>query len=99
MTEYRFHSWQPGIEARLAPPVALDAQSRLHGAALALRGFVELGCDIGAAGAHVDATDADGAKHTLLVEEVLDWLKDREQTAFVQREGLVPLLQQGEARL
>ena len=93
MTEYRFHSWPPAKEAKLAPTVALDAQSRLHGAALALRAFVELGCDIGGAGAHLDVSDPDGVKHTLLVEEVLDWLTDREQTAFVASHRLASLLQ------
>jgi hypothetical protein len=94
MTEYRFHSWPSATKGKLTPPgVTLEAPSPLHGAALALRHFIQLGCDITAPAAHIDMTDADGAKHTLLVEEVLDWLKDPQQTAFVQRERLATLLQ------
>jgi hypothetical protein len=50
------------------------------------------GCDISAPGAHVDITDPAGVKHTVLVEEVLDWLEAPEQTTFVQRERLATLL-------
>jgi hypothetical protein len=92
MTDYQFHWWQAGTKAKLTPPsLTLEAQSKLHGAALALRHFKELGCDISAPGAHLDVTDADGAKHTVLVEEVLDWVKDPEQAAFVEQ--LATLLQ------
>ena len=91
MSEYKFHSWQSGTKGKLTPSVALEAQSKLHGTALALRHFVELGYDISAPGAHVDITDADGLTHTVLVEEVLDWLKESEQAAFVQRERLAAL--------
>jgi hypothetical protein len=94
MTNYRFHWWPTGATAKLTPSIALEAQTPRHGAALALRRFVELGCDINADGAHVDVTESDGVKHTVLVEEVLDWLKDDERAAFVQRHGLAPLLQQ-----
>jgi hypothetical protein len=97
MIEYRFHWWPRGTTAKLTPSIALEAQSTRHGAALALQRFVELGCDISAAGAHVDVTDPDGVKHTLLVEEVLDWLKGHEQAAFVQSQRLAPLLQQRQA--
>jgi hypothetical protein len=96
MTEYQFHSWPAGTKGKLMPSVMLEAKSKLHGAALALRYFVELGCDISAAGAHVDMTDREGVKHTLLVEEVLDWLKNHDQTTFVQHERLAPLLQEGQ---
>jgi hypothetical protein len=94
MSEYRFHWWPSGTGAKLTPSVTLEAPSTRHGAALALQHFVELGCDISAAGAHVDVTDPDGVKHTVLVEEVLDWLKDHEQAAFVQRQNLACLLQE-----
>jgi len=53
---------------------------------------MQLGCDITAPLAHIDVTEADGGKHTLLVEEVLDWLSDPKQMPFVQREGLATLL-------
>lgn len=94
MTEYRFHSLPSGTKGKLTPSVTLEAESRHHGAALALRHFVDLGCDINASGAHVDMTDAGGGKHTVLVEEVLDWLKESEQTAFVQSERLATLFQE-----
>jgi len=94
MTEYRFHWWPSGAAAKLSPSISLEAESPRHGTALALQRFVELGCDINAAGAHVDVTEFDGAKHTVLVEEVLDWLKADEQAAFVERHRLAPLLQQ-----
>jgi hypothetical protein len=97
MTEYRCHWWQPAATQALTPSVTVDAQSPRHGAALALQRLVELGCDVNAIGAHVDITDADGVKHTVLVEEVFDWLKDDEQAGFVQRHGLATLLQQWQA--
>ena len=82
----------PALRTLGAPQRRLDADSRLAGGALALRHFAELGCDIAAPGAHIDAKDADGGTHTLLVEEVLDWLNEPHQSAFVQREGLAALL-------
>jgi hypothetical protein len=91
MTEYRFH-WRPSGATRIATPaITLQAESHLHGAALALRQFVELGCDITAPLAHVDMTDSDGARQTLLVEEVLDWLNQPKQVEFIDREGLAGL--------
>ena len=92
MTEYQFH-WRPPLNrpANL-PSVRLTADSERHGAALALRHFVQLGCDMNAPLAHIDTIEPDGVKHTLLIEEVLDWLQDPKQTAFVQREGLEGLL-------
>ena len=92
MTEYQFHWWPSGTTASLTPSVRLQAESHLHGAALALRHFMQLGCDITAPLAHIDMTEPDGVKQTLLVEEVLDWLNDPKQTDFVHREGLAVLL-------
>jgi hypothetical protein len=92
MTEYRFHSRSSGSTPVLTPSVTLQAESHLHGAALALRHFVQLGCDITAPLAHVDMTEPDGARQTLLVGEVLDWLNDPKQTEFIRREGLTDLL-------
>jgi hypothetical protein len=51
------------------------------------------GCDLTAPLAHVDVTESSGVKHTLLVEEIREWLNDPKQTAFVHREGLAVLLQ------
>ena len=94
MTEYRFH-WRPsGSKGRLSPSVTLEAESRFEGASVALRQFVQLGCEISAPLAHIDMTDPDGVKHTLLVEEVLDWLKDSKQATFVQRAHLGALLRE-----
>jgi hypothetical protein len=73
--------------------VRLRAESRFHGASLALQHFMQIGCDIGAPLAHVNITEPDGAKHTLFVEEVLDWLSDAKQTSFVQHESLAMLLE------
>src|SRR5262245_1905721 len=92
MTDYRFHWWPSVSDQSTTPHVTLEAESRLHGAALALRQFVKLGCDVAAPAAHLDLTEADGVKHTLLVEEVLDWLKDPKQAAFAEREQLESLL-------
>jgi hypothetical protein len=92
MTEYQFHWWPSGTQPAPIPSVRLTAESTLHGAALALRQFIQLGCDIAAPLAHIDVTEPDGARHPLLVEEVLDWLNDPRQSAFVQREGLAGLL-------
>jgi len=89
MTEYRFH-WSPSVSP--VGPVTFEADSTLHGAALALRRFMEVGCNLASPGAHLDITDANGARHTLLVEEVIDWLKAPEQAGFVRREALAALL-------
>jgi hypothetical protein len=95
MTRYQFH-WLPTATTRATiPTVTLHAESHLHGAALALRHFMELGCDIGAPLAHVDMTEPDGARQTVLVEEVIEWLNQPHQTDFMQREGLAVLLHKG----
>ena len=91
MTEYLFH-WPSGATRAVTPSIKLQAESHLHGAALALRQFVELGCDITGPLAHVDVTEANGVKQTLLVEEVLDWLNEPKQLEFIQREGLAAML-------
>jgi hypothetical protein len=94
VTEYQYHWWPSGTtRASGTPSVRLQADSHLHGAALALRHFKQLGCDITAPLAHIDMTEPDGVKQTLLVEEVLEWLNDPQQTNFLQREGLAILLQ------
>jgi hypothetical protein len=92
MTTYQFHWWPSRNLGAQVPTVRLTADSQLHGAALALRHFMQLGCDMNAPLAHVDITEPDGAKQTLLVEEVLHWLHHPKQTAFVKREGLETLL-------
>jgi len=38
-------------------------------------------------------SEPDGAKQTLLVKEVLDWLNHPKQREFIHREGLAVLLQ------
>jgi hypothetical protein len=76
----------------MSPSITLQADSHLHGAALALRQFVELGCDITAPLAHVDITESNGVKQTLLVEEVVDWLNEPKQVEFIHREGLAVML-------
>jgi hypothetical protein len=91
MTEYQFHWWPSGTRPAI-PTLTLQADSHLRGAALALRHFMQLGCDVTAPLAHVDLTEPDGVKHTLLVEEVLDWLNDPRQRDFIHREGLAGLL-------
>jgi hypothetical protein len=96
MTEYQFHWWPTAATPPAAPTVRLEAESHLHGAALALRQFMQQGCDINIPLAHVDMTGPDGVKQMLLVEEVLDWLNDPLQTDFMQREGLAVL---GQLRL
>ncbi len=78
MTEYRFHWWQADADAAASSKssVTLEAGSPIQGAALALRHFRELGCDLAAPLAHLDISEADGGKRTLLVEEILDRLDD-----------------------
>jgi hypothetical protein len=92
MTEYRLHWWPSGTQQAPIPSVTLNAESPLQGAALALLHFSQLGCDITAPLAHLDVTDANGSQHTLLVDEIFEWLNDPKQMAFVQREGLAVLL-------
>jgi len=91
MTEYQFHWWPLGTKPALTSSVRLQAESRLHGAALALRHFKQVGCDISAPLAHVDITNVDGVKQTLIVDEILEWLKDPKQSDFIHREGLAVL--------
>jgi hypothetical protein len=92
MTEYHLH-WRPSkAQSAVSPGVKIEAESQFHGAALALRHFVQNGVDITAPLAHLDMTEAGGVTHAMLVEEVLDWLSAPEQAAFVQREGLGQLL-------
>src|ERR1700741_664130 len=91
MTEYLFHWWTAGATRSMTPSIKLEAESHLHGAALALRQFVELGCDIAAPLAHVDITESNGVKQTLFVEEVLDWLNEPNQSEFIHRERLAML--------
>ena len=88
MTEYQFHWWSPEKQQSPAPKARFEAESTLHGAALALRHFSQVGYDIAAPLAHLDTIEPDGVTHMLLIEEVLDWLNKPQQTAFVQREGL-----------
>jgi hypothetical protein len=92
MTEYQFHWWPSGAKRARTSSVSVQAESRLHGAALALRDFRQLGCDIAAPLAHIDVIAPDEVKHTLLVEEVLHWLADPEQADFIRREDLAVLL-------
>jgi hypothetical protein len=91
MTEYLFHWWPSGTTRAMPPSIKLQADSHLHGAALALRQFMELGGDITAPLAHVDITESNGVKQTLLVDEVLDWLQEPQQGDFIHREGLSEL--------
>jgi hypothetical protein len=99
MTEYQFHRWPSGTKPALTPSVTLQAESHLQGAALALRHFMQLGCDITAPLAHVDVTEPGGVKQMLLVEEVLKWLNDPKQADFIEREGLAGLLTNREPRI
>jgi len=91
MAEYRFHSKSSAATPSI-PTVTLQAESHFHGAALALRQFVQHGCDLASPLAHVDMTESDGSKQTILVEEVLEWLQDPKQRDFIEREGLATLL-------
>jgi hypothetical protein len=91
MTEYRFHGRLSANPGAVTTSIGLEAASRFHGAAIALRTFMEGGCDIAAPLAHLDMTEANGDKHVLLVEEVLAWLKEPDQAGFVQHEGLTGL--------
>jgi hypothetical protein len=56
MTEYQFQWWPSGTKPALTPSVRLQAESQLHGAALALRHFKQVGCDISAPLAHIPTT-------------------------------------------
>jgi hypothetical protein len=92
MAEYFLHWWSTGAARPVTPRVTLQAESHFHGAALALRAFTKLGCDITAPHAHIDITESNGARQTLLVEEVLDWLNEPKQLEFIQREDLAALI-------
>jgi hypothetical protein len=89
MTQYRLHWWPPADDVT---QLTLDAPSIFHGAALALQRFMDVGCDLAAPGVHIDVTDSQGMNHTIVVEEVLEWLKHPAQAAFVEHEGLAGLL-------
>src|SRR5262245_44059523 len=88
MVEYHFHWITRSGESASSTVVTVSEQSDRHGAALALRIFRERGCDISAALGHLDLTDDRGFHRVLLVDEVVEWLKQPGQAAFVEREGL-----------
>jgi hypothetical protein len=92
MTEYQFHWWPTGNAHAMHRTVSLLAETAIQGAALALRYFRQTGCDIEAPLAHLDLIDASGHAHMLMVEEVLEWLKDPRQRFFVHHECLEMLL-------
>jgi hypothetical protein len=92
MTEYTFHWWSSETKHALSQSVRLEAESHFHGAALALRQFARLGADITVPLAHVEIAEPSGARQTLLVDEVLEWLHGPTQAAFIDREGLAVLL-------
>src|SRR4051812_1555772 len=93
MTEYLFHMLPSGTTRTMPASIALQADSHFHGAALALRQFMERGCDITAPLAHIDITESNGVKQTLLVDEVAELLNEPTQVEFVDRENLGVLLQ------
>jgi hypothetical protein len=92
MTEYVFHWWPSAETHASGDRVSLRATSDFHGAALALRYFAARGCDITDPFAHIDMTGPDGARRTLLVDEVLNWLQAPEHAEFIKREALAALL-------
>jgi len=75
------------------PTTTFDADANLHGAALALREFTLRGYDVTPFGAHIDMQHAGGKTHTVLVTEVLDWLRLPAQSEFVAKENLAALLE------
>jgi hypothetical protein len=93
MTEYVFHWWPSEAAHASTDCVKLRATSDLHGAALALRLFARGGCDMTAPLAHVDMIGPDGARKTLLVDEVLSWLADPQHSDFIEREDLAVWLE------
>lgn len=92
MTEYVFHWWPSGETHASGDRVSLRAASGFQGAALALRHFARGGCDITAPFAHIDMTGPDGARQTIMVDEVLHWLQAPEQFDFIEHEELAELL-------
>ena len=91
MIEYQFHWMTRSGSPAPSPGVKVAAQSDRHGAALALRTFRQRGCDLSAPLAHLDLTEDSGLHRVLLVDEILEWLKQPSQAAFVEREGLQDL--------
>ncbi|HEX7140384.1 MAG TPA: hypothetical protein VF219_21215 [Vicinamibacterales bacterium] len=91
MTQYQLHWWPSGAQRSSSETVRLSAESTIRGAALALRHFSQAGCDIHTPEAHLDIIEPDGSRRMLLVEEVLDWLHEPQQVAFVNDEGLEKL--------
>jgi hypothetical protein len=91
-TEFRLHLWS-GVPGKQVPTTRLEADPDRHGAALALREFTRGGCDVTSPGAHIDMEHAGGRTHTVLVTEVLDWLRLPAQSEFVARENLAALLE------
>jgi hypothetical protein len=87
VTAFRLHLWSRAPGNRI-PTATVDAQSNLHGAALALREFTQLGHDITVPGAHIDIEETNGPTHTMMMSEVLDWLRQPEQTEFVEEQNL-----------
>jgi len=90
-TEFRLHLWSP-VPGNQIPTTSLEADANLHGAALALREFTRLRYDVTPFGAHIDMERTGGRTHTVLVTEVLDWLRLPAQSEFVAKEHLSALL-------
>jgi hypothetical protein len=91
-TQFRLHLWSrvPGDQI---PSASLEADTNLAGAALALREFTGRGYDVTPFGAHIDMEHAGSRTHTVLVTEVLDWLRLPAQSEFVAAERLAALLE------
>jgi hypothetical protein len=87
IAEFRLHLWSR-VPGKRVPTATFDAKSSLHGAALALREFTQLGHDITAPGAHIDIEEINGPTHTIMMSEVLEWLRQPEQTEFVKEQNL-----------
>jgi hypothetical protein len=93
MAEYRLHWMTREKQSRVSEAVTLEADTARHGAALALRHFMQHGCEITTPLAHLDVTEPSGRRHTLLVDEVIEWLHDSQQAQFVENEHLGVLFQ------
>ena len=102
---YKIHLWTRGTNSRI-PVEDVDAEDRLHAAAIGLRFFQMRRFDISPKLAHVDMENLErvefeadkGETGTVLVSEVVAWLRQQEQANFVKENELEPLLKAFDGR-
>lgn len=102
---YKIHLWTRGTNNRI-PVEDVEAEDRLHAAALGLRYFQMRRFDLKPELAHVDTENLEsveleareGETGTVLITDVIARLRQPEQADFVKENELEPLLEAFDGR-